>query len=207
MSGAEALTDRRGPAVGVIDPDGLSGMEAVPPDTENSNDCRTQAAMQRGQANQEMLPKVEAQLHESARCWDALANAYERIPGGASSAAKPSSGYTRSKSKPLNDADLIGRAKSSPDPRKKEPQRRAGRLTDMEQQILDLLVVNAGSIVSRASIMSHLYGEVSSVDPKIVDVVICRLRNKLATRASNATSIVTVRSRGYALTQQAAKAG
>jgi DNA-binding response OmpR family regulator len=77
----------------------------------------------------------------------------------------------------------------------------------MEQQILDLLVVNAGSILSRASIMSHLYGEVSSVDPKIVDVVMCRLRNKLAAQAPEAATIVTVRSRGYALTQPAASAG
>jgi DNA-binding response OmpR family regulator len=207
MRGTQALADRLGPEVGVIGPDGLSGPEPVPLETENANECRTQAAMQRGQANHEMLPKVEAQLHESARCWDALANAYELIPGGASSAPKPSSGYTPPKAKPLNDADLIGRAALSPSLRNKEPQRRAGRLTDMEQQVLDLLVVNAGSIVPRASIMSHLYGEVSSVDPKIVDVVICRVRNKLAARAPNTASIVTVRSRGYALTGPAASAG
>jgi len=197
LTGTRSFADGRGSAPDEIDRHATSSAEARCVETKNANDCRTQAARQRGEANKELLPNVEARLQESARRWDSLADAYELIPGGASAALKRKSSYVQTKVRPLDERLLISTAAAPVGSAAPAGPRGAGPLTEMEQAILDLLVLNKGRIVSKASIMMHLYGEVAAVGPKIIDVAICRLRRKLAGVALGGRSIVTVRSRGY----------
>ncbi|MBW4691495.1 MAG: response regulator [Lyngbya sp. HA4199-MV5] len=76
------------------------------------------------------------------------------------------------------------------------------RLTDMEFNVLKLLVSQAGNCISRLEILEKVWGynQPGLGDVRIVDVHISRLREKLQA-LSNGTesteSIVTIRGKGY----------
>jgi two-component system cell cycle response regulator CtrA len=54
------------------------------------------------------------------------------------------------------------------------------RLGPKEYLLLELLVLKRGSAVSKAACMSHLYGTDDYPEAKTIDVVLCRLRKRLA---------------------------
>ena len=68
--------------------------------------------------------------------------------------------------------------------------------TRREYSILKLLALRKGSTVPKDVIMSHLYGGTDVPHYKIVDVLICKLRNKLS-YTNGVTYIETVWGRGY----------
>jgi two-component system cell cycle response regulator CtrA len=72
-------------------------------------------------------------------------------------------------------------------------------LTGREYQVLELLASRKHTVLSKAAILKHLYGEGATPDPKIVDVFICNLRRKLARASAGGDFIETVRGRGYML--------
>jgi len=76
---------------------------------------------------------------------------------------------------------------------------RALNLSKRERALLECLAMRAGHVVSRNSIFSNLYGNGSAeVDPKIIDVYICKLRKKLR-EAADRDYITTVFGMGYML--------
>ncbi len=53
-------------------------------------------------------------------------------------------------------------------------------LTSKEYQMLELLVIRRGSTLTKEMFLSHLYGGMDEPEAKVIDVVICKLRKKLA---------------------------
>ena len=70
--------------------------------------------------------------------------------------------------------------------------------TVTEYAMLELLAIHKGVSVSRETFLDHLYGGIDEPAMKSLDVVICKLRKKLATSGAD-DLIVTVRGRGYLL--------
>ena len=70
-------------------------------------------------------------------------------------------------------------------------------LTQMEFQIMEYFLTNPGKSLSRASILSRVWGEEYYGEEKIVDVNIRRLRMKVEDDPSNPRHIVTVWGLGY----------
>ena len=54
------------------------------------------------------------------------------------------------------------------------------RLGPKEYLLLEFLLLKRGSAASKASCMSHLYGTDDYPEAKTIDVVLCRLRKRLA---------------------------
>jgi DNA-binding response OmpR family regulator len=84
----------------------------------------------------------------------------------------------------------------------------AGRplqLTPSEYQILVLLVESAGAVVSRDTILRHLWGPHQVGDQRVCDVHVSALRRKLHAAGVGADVLVTVRGRGYAVHAGAAR--
>lgn len=74
------------------------------------------------------------------------------------------------------------------------------RLSTVEFDVLLLLAQNAGSILSRDSIVAKLTGE--TIGERSVDVAISRLRARLGDSAERPFSIKTVHGRGYTFIAQ-----
>lgn len=70
-------------------------------------------------------------------------------------------------------------------------------LTQVEFQIMELFMRNAGAALERTQILSAVWGDEYVGDLKIVDVNIRRLRMKVEDEPSNPTHIVTVWGFGY----------
>ncbi|RYY05336.1 MAG: response regulator transcription factor [Alphaproteobacteria bacterium] len=68
--------------------------------------------------------------------------------------------------------------------------------TPREFAILELLVLRRNVIMTKEVILSHLYGGIDEPEIKIIDVFICKIRNKLA-KAGLPGIISTVWGRGY----------
>lgn len=74
---------------------------------------------------------------------------------------------------------------------------RAVGLTGREYALLELLSLRRGCIVSRETIMSHLYGAMDWPNGKVVDVYISRLRRKLLQAGGARDCIRTDCRRGF----------
>lgn len=75
-------------------------------------------------------------------------------------------------------------------------------LTVKEYQLVELLVLRRGATVTRETMMSHLYGGMDEPERKILDVYICKIRQKLERATPDLTTqIETVWGRGYAMKQ------
>lgn len=73
-------------------------------------------------------------------------------------------------------------------------------LTTREEEILRVLAMNAGEIVSRQRLAQRLVnGKVESAGERSVDVEVARLRRKLESDAQSPRHLQTIRGRGYRL--------
>ncbi|MEH2178050.1 response regulator transcription factor RpaB [Nostoc sp.] len=73
------------------------------------------------------------------------------------------------------------------------------RLTDVEFNLLELLVSHSGKVFSRLEILQQLWGFVpeTNADTRVVDVHISRLRTKIESDPNLPELIVTARGSGY----------
>ena len=72
-------------------------------------------------------------------------------------------------------------------------------LTGKEYQMLELLSLRKGTILTKEMFLNHLYGGMDEPELKIIDVFICKLRKKLSRACANENYIETVWGRGYVL--------
>ncbi|MFL2945691.1 MAG: response regulator transcription factor [Parvibaculales bacterium] len=70
-------------------------------------------------------------------------------------------------------------------------------LTNKEYQMLELLCLRSGRVVSKETFLDHLYGGIDEPEMKIIDVFICKLRKKISREIQDAALIETVWGRGY----------
>ena len=66
-----------------------------------------------------------------------------------------------------------------------------------EFELLHLLLVNAGRVLQRETLIDRIWGHDYVGDTKTLDVHIKRLRSKLEADPSNPTLITTIRGLGY----------
>ena len=76
-------------------------------------------------------------------------------------------------------------------------------LSKREFSILELLTMRRGKVVSKETILDHLYGGMDEPDMKIVDVFVCKLRAKIAKACGGENYIGTAWGAGYKLEQPA----
>jgi two-component system cell cycle response regulator CtrA len=72
-------------------------------------------------------------------------------------------------------------------------------LTPKEYQILELLSLRKGTILTKEIFLNHLYGGMDEPLFKIIDVFICKLRKKLTNASGGKDYIETAWGRGYVL--------
>ncbi len=72
-------------------------------------------------------------------------------------------------------------------------------LTQKEYQIVQLLCMRKGTVLSKEAFISHIYGGIDEPDSKIIDVFICKLRRKLEKSGLRKATIDTVWGQGYVL--------
>ena len=70
-------------------------------------------------------------------------------------------------------------------------------LSGLEYSLTEMLFLKQGSIVTRAAILHHLHGADGEADAKAVDVLVCRLRKKLA--KAGVGELIETRVGGYIL--------
>ena len=76
-------------------------------------------------------------------------------------------------------------------------------LTRREYEILELLSMRKGTVLTKEIILSHLYGGVDEPEAKIIDVFICKLRKKLSKATGGESYVETVWGHGYVLRDRA----
>ena len=81
------------------------------------------------------------------------------------------------------------------------------RLTGKEYDILELLSLRKGTILTKEMILEHLYGGIDEPELKIIDIFVCKLRKKLAQATGGFHYIETVWGRGYVLRDPAVTSG
>jgi len=72
-------------------------------------------------------------------------------------------------------------------------------LTGKEYQMLELLSLRKGTTLTKEMFLNHLYGGMDEPELKIIDVFICKLRQKLTQATEGENYIETVWGRGYVL--------
>lgn len=72
-------------------------------------------------------------------------------------------------------------------------------LSSREFRLLELLVRSGGRLLTRAQIITALWGEGSGADSKTLDAQVRRLRGKIEADPRRPTLLLTVRGRGYRL--------
>jgi two-component system cell cycle response regulator CtrA len=78
-------------------------------------------------------------------------------------------------------------------------------LTKKEYQIIEILVLRKGFVLSKETLLDHLYGGLDEPNPKIVDVFICKIRRKLIAMGAG-DLIETNWGRGYMISDKPAAA-
>ena len=76
-------------------------------------------------------------------------------------------------------------------------------LTQREYEILELLWLRRGSIVTKEMFLDRIYAGGREAECKIIDIFICKLRQKLAPATGGSHYIETVWGRGYLLRDSA----
>jgi two-component system, cell cycle response regulator CtrA len=72
-------------------------------------------------------------------------------------------------------------------------------LTGKEYQILELLAMRKGAVLTKDMLISHLYRGMDEPDLKIIDVFMCKLRKKLTNASDGKSFIETAWGNGYML--------
>ena len=72
-------------------------------------------------------------------------------------------------------------------------------LTGKEYCIFELLSLRKDTVVTKQMLLDHLYGGMDEPELKIIDVLVCYLRKKLAQATGGEHHIETVWGRGYRL--------
>ena len=72
-------------------------------------------------------------------------------------------------------------------------------LTGKEYQMLELLSLRKGTTLTKEMFLNHLYGGMDEPELKIIDVFICKVRQKLANASDGKNYIETIWGRGYVL--------
>jgi two-component system cell cycle response regulator CtrA len=72
-------------------------------------------------------------------------------------------------------------------------------LSGKEYQMLELLSLRKGTMITKEMFINHLYGGMDEPDFKIIDVFICKLRKKLVHASNGKDFIHTVWGNGYVL--------
>jgi two-component system cell cycle response regulator CtrA len=72
-------------------------------------------------------------------------------------------------------------------------------LTGKEYGIIELLSLRKGTIITKEMFLNHLYGGIDEPELKIINVFVCRLREKLLASTGGDSCIETVWGRGYML--------
>jgi two-component system cell cycle response regulator CtrA len=80
-------------------------------------------------------------------------------------------------------------------------------LTNREYAILELLSLRKGTTVTRETFLNQLYGGIDEPELKSMDVLICKLRKKLARATGGSHYIEAVWARGYVLRDPAPRSG
>lgn len=75
-------------------------------------------------------------------------------------------------------------------------------LTRLEYEMIEMLILRRGAMVTRDQIMTQLYAWTDEPDPKILDVYICRIRAKLAAIGAQEDLIVTNFGQGIRIPEQ-----
>ena len=70
-------------------------------------------------------------------------------------------------------------------------------LTAKEYQMLELMCLRRGGVVSKESFLDHLYGGMDEPEMKIIDVFICKMRKKIKAAGAKHPLIETVWGGGY----------
>ena len=76
-------------------------------------------------------------------------------------------------------------------------------LTPKEYGIVELLSLRKGTILAKGVFLNHLYGGMDEPQSKIVEILICTLRKKIARATGGSHYIETVRGCGYVLRELA----
>ena len=76
-------------------------------------------------------------------------------------------------------------------------------LTNEEYKMLELFCLRSGRVLSKETFLDHLYGGIDEVRLKIIDVFICKLREKIGRILQDAPLIETVWGRGYQVNVEA----
>ena len=76
-------------------------------------------------------------------------------------------------------------------------------LTNKEYQMLELLCLRSGRVLSKETFLDHLYSGIDESLMKIADVFICKLREKIGRKMKDAALIETVWGRGYQVNAKA----
>ena len=72
-------------------------------------------------------------------------------------------------------------------------------LTNKEYAILELLAMRKGTVLTKEMFLNHLYSCVDDPSSKVIDVFICKIRQKLSKASSGINCIETVQGYGYML--------
>ena len=80
------------------------------------------------------------------------------------------------------------------------------KLTGKEFGVLELLALRRGQTVTKTQFLNHLYGGMDEPDLKIIDVFVCKLRQKIARHTGGRHYIVTEWGRGYSLRDEESEA-
>ena len=75
-------------------------------------------------------------------------------------------------------------------------------LTAKEYALVELLALKKGGTVSKESFLSQIYGGMDEPEIKIIDVFLCKIRQKIKKITGNETYIHTVWGRGYSLEEE-----
>lgn len=74
-------------------------------------------------------------------------------------------------------------------------------LTKKEYQIVEILALRKGCVLSKEAILDHLYGGLDEPNPKIIDVFICKIRKKFL--AAGAEDLIQTNwGRGYMIVEK-----
>lgn len=72
-------------------------------------------------------------------------------------------------------------------------------LTRREYALMEVFALRKGMLISKETLLNHLYGSIDEPEEKVVDVFICKLRKKLAATSDGTKYIRTVWGRGYVM--------